>query len=443
MSRAASTCLAGVLILCSSGCTSSPPLPKRCIFITLDTCRADRLTCYGSQTAQTPSLDRLAAAGTLFEDAFAPVPLTLPSHCSMFTGLLVSHHRVRDNAWYQLGSDIPTLAVRLMEAGIETAAVIASFPLERRFGLARGFSHYDDGFSLEPVGTGDPKPWYGHRFSRFERRGEEVTDGALVWLREHGSRGKSFFLWVHYFDPHSPYDPPPLFADRFPNQPYNGEVEAMDHAIGRLLEGVRDHGLEKDTLFVAVGDHGESLGEHGQHGHGYSLYQDTLRVPMIFRLDGVIPAGRRVQDAVQLVDLCPTVLEFFGLTPGVPMDGESLWQVLTKQAPVPRRPAFAETVYPERYYKRPGAGSFCVRVGSWKLIADRQGKPRELYNLDSDPNELTNLKEDAVFWEEAQAAQMLALLRDYLREAEQPSPEPVTKLDTEALEAMKALGYVR
>ncbi|MFH1740144.1 MAG: sulfatase [bacterium] len=431
--------LASLMVFSASGWSETPSI-KRCIFLTLDTCRADRLTCYGSTTSQTPFLDSLAEKGTLFEDAMATAPLTLPSHSSMFTGDLVSHHHVRDNAWYRLKTRKPTLAEQLQQAGVDTAAVIGAFPLENRFGIAQGFAYYDDKFLQEPNKKGDP--WYGHRPSRFERPGDEVTDAALKWLKEHGVSGKSFFLWVHYFDPHSPYKPPPPFDGRFPKQPYNGEVESMDHSIGRLLEGVKELGLEEGTLFVAVGDHGESLGEHGMEGHGQDLYEVVLRVPLILRLDGVIGAGRKIPGTVQLTDLYPTVLKYFGQEPLVPVDGVSLWPTLENQEPVPRKPSFAETIYMERMLKKPGEGLFCVRAGPWKLIADHEGKAVELYNLDNDPDEGTNLLEDAESWEKAHAPEMQILLNRYIQETEEESQEAVSELDPETMEAMKSLGYV-
>ncbi|HOE13006.1 MAG TPA: sulfatase [bacterium] len=412
----------------------------RCVFLTLDTCRADRLSCYGSQTSKTPALDELAVKGVLFENALVTAPLTLPSHCSIFTGNLLSHHQVRDNAWYRLKSTVPTLAALLQKAGIQTGAVIAAFPLERRFGLARGFDFYDDAFAREGK-KGDP--WYGHRPARFERSGYEVTEVALEWLRENALSGKPFFLWVHYFDPHTPYEPPSPFKERFPDQPYDGEVEAMDDAIGRLLAGLKELGLIEDTLFVAVGDHGESLGEHGNNGHGWDLYQPGLRVPMMARLDGVIVPGRKIPDPVQPTDLYPTALEYFGVEPESTIDGKSLWKTLVEQAPVSAKPVYSETIYMERERKTPGEGIFCIVAGHWKLISNRKGRPIEFYNLEQDPGESKNLVTDKPSWEQAHGYAMHLLLLNYIKEAESEPGHAVEELDPETMEAMKTLGYLK
>ena len=314
--------------------------------------------------------------------------------------------------------------------------------MERRFGLNRGFSFYNDEFCRGKPSE-ESETWYEHDYARFERSGEEVTDAALQWLRNEGATHDSFFLWVHYFDPHSPYEPPPPFDRRFPKHPYNGEVEAMDHAIGRLFQGIRELELDSDTLFIAVGDHGESLGEHGLNGHGYRLYQVTLRVPMIVRLDGVIAAKQRVSETVQTVDLYPTVLDYFGVSPAGPVDGVSLWPFLTGNGTIPERPGYAETIYVERALNKPGKGLVCVRSGEWKLIVDREGVPRVLHNLSEDPNELKDRKNDPAAWSASHGNRLLALLKQYLEETETASDQPTTDLDTETLEAMKALGYVR
>jgi len=217
----------------------------------------------------------------------------------------------------------------------------------------------------------------------------------------------------------------------------------MDDAIGRLLAGLKELGLIQDTLFVAVGDHGESLGEHGNNGHGWDLYQPGVRVPMMLRLDSAIAPGRKIPDLVQPMDLYPTVLEYFNVEAEAPVDGKSLWKTLTEQAPIPTKPVYSETIYMERELKKPGEGIFCIVAGHWKLISDRKGQPTEFYNLEQDPGETRNLVVDKPSWEQAHGYAMHLLLLNYIKEAEGKPDQAVEELDPETMEAMKTLGYIK
>lgn len=222
------------------------------LLVTIDTLRADRLGCYGYAGAATPVLDALAARGVRFATAIAHVPLTTPSHASILTGLTPLRHGVRDNGDFVLPDRIPTLAEAFHDAGYRTAAFVSGFPLDRRFGLARGFDTYDDHL---PHGEDRRRSAY------VERPADQTTAAVRSWLE--GGTPSPWFLWVHYFDPHSPYEPPPDFAARFAGRPYDGEVAFVDAQIGVLLALLEAKGLAPRTRVLVTADHGESLGEHG------------------------------------------------------------------------------------------------------------------------------------------------------------------------------------
>ncbi len=350
------------------------PAPISLLIITLDTTRADHLGCYGKSDAATPNLDRLAREGALFEYAYSGVPLTLPSHTTMMTGLRPPEHGLHINGENAVNPEIVTLAEILDGRKYRTGAFIASFVLDSRFGLAQGFQEYND-----DVGSGDPS----EEGLRAYRNGRDVTDAAIPWLQSAG--GKPFFCWVHYFDPHKPYhEHRELFGDRYAGRPYEAEIEYMDQQIGRILKTLEEAGRLDDTLIVAVGDHGESLGEHNELYHGNTLYNSGLHVPLIFRLPGRIFAGKRFAERVSLERIFPTVLELMEirnrknpLSLAGPVSGAE--QVLPA-------PIHLETDEPWRQYGwHPLRG---LIEGDLKYIRSPRA---ELYNVRSDPRELNNL----------------------------------------------------
>jgi len=247
----------------------SRPEPINVLLITLDTTRADRLGCYGYARGETPSLDRLAAEGVRFAQAFTPVPLTLPAHATMLTGLLPPEHGLRDNDG-RMDAGIPILSEALRTRGYRTAAFLASTVLDARYGLDRGFEVYSEARPPEKDITAD-----------------DVCSRALAWLADQANA--PFFCWVHFYDPHDPYVPPEPYRSRHP--PYDGEIAFMDREIGRLLDFLERRNLERRTLVIACGDHGEALGQHDELTHGLFLYGETMRVPLILRLSGGIPKG--------------------------------------------------------------------------------------------------------------------------------------------------------
>src|SRR5262245_10488970 len=289
------------------------------LLITLDTTRADRLGCYGCATALTPALDALAAEGVLFERAYTPAPLTLPSHASMMTGLYPREHGLVTNGRGCLDENISTLAEILRDAGYHTGGFIGSFVLHSKFGLRRGFAVYDDDMT-----NTDPTEDGMHR----QRDGVWVVDSALAWLQQR--RKKPFFCWVHLYDAHAPYSAHvDEFGGRFSDRPYDGGIAYVDLQIQRLVNHLRANRLWRETLVVVVGDHGESLGEHDEEEHGLTLYNSVMQVPWIWAGRGAPAAGRRVPQPVSLVDLRPTLLQAVGLRDTGPTSGRSLCVALT------------------------------------------------------------------------------------------------------------------
>jgi arylsulfatase A-like enzyme len=351
------------------------PRPLNVLLITLDTTRADRLGCYGRSQAKTPVLDRLARQGVLFERAYAPVPLTLPSHASMLTGLYPPEHGLHTNGQAALPEKLPTLATQMQAAGYETGAFVAAFVLDSKFGLDRGFETYDDDLSQS-----DPRLHGHHQY----REGGLVIDAALNWLRPRS--GKPFFCWVHLFDPHYPYL---AHEDRFGNQfaeaPYEAEIAYVDAEIGRLISSLEKTGVMERTIVVIVGDHGESLGEHGELSHGMTVYDATLRVPLLVVSPGEGKAGHRVAEPVSQVDLTPTLLDRLGLSALPQASGRSLRAALRGE-PITSVPCYAETDEP--YDLAHWSPLRALVTGPWKYIRSPRA---ELYDLVADPHELTNL----------------------------------------------------
>lgn len=351
---------------------ADPPPPQRVVLITIDTLRADHVGCYGATRAHTPNMDAVAAAGVRFETAISPTPLTLPSHTSLMTGLDPPSHGVRHNSIYVLRSEIPTLAEQMQAAGFETAAFVGAAVLSRRFGLSRGFANYDDAF-----GGGRMSGAVGYA----ERPAGAVVDAALDWLLVAPDR---FFMWVHFYDPHSDHAPPPGFASAFASDPYAGEIAYVDAQIGRLLGGIRGRWGSEHLLLAITSDHGESLGEHGEITHSYTIYEATQRVPLILRGPG-LPEGTVVSQMARLIDVAPTLLAI-SAAPALPdAEGRNLVPVIdgTDQEP---RSAYMETLATQLDHGwSPLLG---IRSGRYKFI--RAPRP-ELYDLVRDPNEHHNL----------------------------------------------------
>jgi arylsulfatase A-like enzyme len=338
------------------------------VIITLDTTRADHLTAYGYMDAAMPHLDRLAQGGSVFDRAISVAPLTLPAHASLFTGLYPSRHGVHDNVGRALAPHHTTLAELLRAQGFRTGAFVGSIVLDRNRGLAQGFEQYT---GVRARDTSDPRIG--------QRRADAVVDDAIRWLD--GVDGR-FLLWTHLYDPHRPYDPPDPF--RSVSDPYVGEIAFADSQIGRLLQALERRGRLDQTLVIVAGDHGESLGEHGERDHGAFLYESVLRVPLVIRAPGIRSA--RIGAVVRLVDLMPTVLDFFGMMPPR-VDGVSLTDLMRGRKSDLGLEAYAESRYPILDCKPLRS----MRDARFKVI---DAPHPELYDLDADPFEMTNLYDE-------------------------------------------------
>lgn len=409
------------------GCGTAVDAPVRpganVLLVTLDTTRADHIGVYGSAKTATPNLDALAHDGVRFARAVSSVPLTLPAHTSMFTGVYPSSHGVRDNGGFALSRDRKTLAEVIRSAGYVTHAVVGAFVVHGATGLGRGFDGFEDDFDAAPTEAADAL--------HVQRDGAEVADRGIRWLTQHA--GERFFLWLHFYDPHYPYEPKGEFAIRYRDDPYSGEVAYTDAQIGRVLAELKSLGLYDKTLIVAVGDHGEGLEDHGEPQHGIFLYQPTVHVPLIVRAPE--KAYRGVVDAVARdVDLMPTILAYTG-TPVPPrLAGASFLPLMAGMAEKPGRLAYSETFYPRFHF-------------GWSELRSIQGArykyveaPRpELYDLDQDPGETRNLVETE--------ASVAADLRQALDEIESATPDgggeaEEQPVDAETMAKLAALGYV-
>jgi arylsulfatase A-like enzyme/Flp pilus assembly protein TadD len=377
VATAAILALAGCNRIDASHREGGRPVPTgpNVLLITIDTLRADHVGAYGASGAETPALDGLAREGVLFETSIAATPLTLPSHASILTGMTPPRHAVRQNGIFRLDGSLETLAERFREAGYETGAVIGAIVLDARYGLDQGFDFYDWTMTSRRASeTGYP-----------ERTAGEVTEAALRWL---AARERRFFLWLHYYDPHAAYQPPAPFERRFAGRLYDGEIAYADEQIERVFRALRRSGEWDRTLVIATADHGESLGEHGERTHAYTLYDAVLRVPLILRGPGV-PAARRVREVVSAIDLAPTALALAGLPPLGNADGRDLSPLFEAESGLEERPAYAETLAPQLDHG--WAPLFALRSDRHLYVR----APRaELYDVEQDPAQRENLLED-------------------------------------------------
>jgi arylsulfatase A-like enzyme/tetratricopeptide (TPR) repeat protein len=347
--------------------SSAPADPRRdVVLITIDTLRADSLGYAGNTRVHTPNLDRLAAEGTVYTAAHAHNVMTLPSHVNILTGLYPYQHGVRDNEGFRLDPKIPTLASILKARGYETAAVIGAFPLDARFGLSHDFDLYDERY---------PQGAHEYDFTVAERPASEVVAVARRWFGAQASGPR--FLWVHLYDCHSPYRPPPSVAAAYPDAPYLGEVAGVDEALAPLLTDVR--ASSRPTLLVVTADHGEALGEHGETTHGLFAYEATLHVPLLLWGAGV-PAGAR-RGSARHVDIAPTILEAAGAAPPGPLPGRSLLG----------RGESDEPSYFEALDASLTRGWAPLRGVVWKGAKFIELPLPELYDLSADPAEAHNL----------------------------------------------------
>ncbi len=402
---------------------AAPEAPNL-LLITLDTTRADRIGAYGYAAALTPHLDRLAREGVCFENCYACVPLTLPAHSSLFTGRYPIAHNVRNNGSYFLNEGEQTLAEILRAGGYDTRAVVASFVLLSKFGVNQGFALYDDSLDSHEM----------IRNYKSEISAEQVHRKFSSWLGE--GDGGPFFYWLHFYDPHTPYQAHEEFAKRFPTDSagrYDGEIAYTDIWVGRVIADLQRRGLLERTLVVVAGDHGEAFGEHGEHGHSIFCYEQNLKVPLIFYAPRLLPDPRRVRDRVGLIDIMPTVLELLGKAVPAAVQGRSLRPLLAGGSEKERRSYYFESMYGrEDMNWAPLTG---LLHGGYKYISLPEA---ELYDLAADPAERANLfqRKNLV------ARDLDKRLAKFVASHTQRGGETRRELSAGDKEELEALGYI-
>lgn len=396
----------------------SPARPN-ILLVTFDTTRADRLGAYGYSQGLTKFFDDFAQAGVLFERAYAPAPVTLPSHATLLTGLYPPEHGLRVNGEGKLPHEIPCLPQILKEHGYDTAAFIAAPVLDAKYGLDRGFDLYDDDISRPSGRSGEPR-----------RDGKVVVDQALKWLRLRTD--KPFFCWIHLYDAHAPYDPrSEAYQQRFEQNPYDAGIAWEIEQFGRVTAFLKEHRRDADTLVVVAGDHGEGLDEHLETEHGMLVYNTTLHVPFVFVGEKYCQRGLRVPENVSLVDLMPTLLDLLRIPMPKHVSGRSLAPALKGQ-PIEARDCYAEAETP--FIMNRWAPLRTVISGRWKYI--HTTKP-ELYDLEADPGELTNLIES-----NAEDHQRLQELLEITQEKFVVATAQHLTLSEQDLGNLQALGYI-
>lgn len=423
----ASTLLGCGLEDCGTGASEDGP-GTSLLLLTLDTTRRDRLGVYGSKARLTPHLDALADEGVAFMDARTEVPITLPSHATILTGQGIREHGVRENGTFVVGEEAETLAEVLKVEGYRTAAFVSSFVLDRRFGLAQGFDHYDDEMTGVPKGE-----WQGHQVGRFERQGHETAARATEWLAEAEGDDAPFFLWVHFYDPHAHYRPPPQYRARG-RHPYDGEVAFMDAQVGAVLEAAR---ARTDDLVVAVAsDHGEALGEHDITGHGHDVYEPAMRAVLLFQHPERAKDGLKPETRVRLTDVAATSLDLLGVDGELP--GRSLrplWED-GNDALADADPIYMETMVPA--LRRGGSSVHGILTGHHKLVTWPDEERRELYDLRADPSETQDLAER----EPERAERLERRLRALIPKADAEALGNRVEMDEGTAAKLRALGYV-
>jgi arylsulfatase A-like enzyme/Tfp pilus assembly protein PilF len=393
------------------------------LLITIDTLRADHLGCYGFREISTPSIDQLAASGTLFLNMTAHAPMTLPSHTSIHTGHFPSFHGVHDNGGFYVPKSELTLAEIFKQHGFATAAFVGAFVLDSSWGLDQGFDTYFDNFDLSKEDR--------INMGNIQRPAGDVYDHAIHWLDQH--KQQRFFLWTHFYDPHSPYTPPKEYEQLYPHRPYIGEIAYTDSVVGKLFSYLDRNGLRDNTVILLTGDHGESLGDHGESTHTFFVYDSTLHVPLILSTPLKQTRGRTIVNQSRSIDIYPTLLQLAGLDVPENTQGRSLLHLILDSTKLDSPPSYAEAYYPQFHF------GWCrllsLRTTNFKYID--APKP-ELYDLKADPKEQNNIYSQ-------HKDRALKMKRELDKIVEQKAGEATMKpgaMDDETHEKLAALGYV-
>lgn len=402
--------------------------------ITLDTLRVDYVSAYGQRKAQTPALDQVASEGVLFERCISQTPLTLPSHTSILSGTYPLYHQIRDNGGFLVPQNLLMVSELLQKQGINTAAFIAAYVLHSKWGINQGFDTYSDDFDLtkyEKISLG-----------LVQKRADEVLQNAEKWLiqfQEQSKKSKTnkqhFFAWIHLYDPHTPYDPPSPYKERFPRNPYRGEVEYLDAQLGIFFQFLKQQGLYDTSLIILAADHGESLGEHGEQSHGFFIYEPTVHVPLIIRAPFSFPRSR-VSHTVELIDLAPTILDALGIPIPTAYQGTSLLPLMWGEKTQKKNVAYTETYYPRLHFGWSELKALYYGDQEKFILAPKE----ELYDLTSDYHEQANL----VLKRSYQSKQLKTQLQKFVREKSQNAVKPgeTKTMDKEDLQKLAALGYL-
>ncbi|MEW6455678.1 MAG: sulfatase-like hydrolase/transferase [Acidobacteriota bacterium] len=393
------------------------------ILISIDTLRADRISCYGFEFIKTEHIDSIAQEGVLFENCIVHVPLTLPSHASILTGTLPIFHNVRDNGGFVLDNQRMVLSEVFKKAGYKTSAFVGAFVLDSKWGLNQGFDYYFDKFDLskyKSISLGD-----------VQRRGDEVVNEALKWIEN--NKNKNFFSFIHLYDPHTPYEPPPPYDSLYPNRPYLGEIAFSDEQVGRILSFLEENELDKTTIIIFTSDHGESLGEHKEGTHGFFLYNAALQVPLIIKTPFRELSRKRVKTLVRSIDIMPTILEISGLEIPTEVQGRSLLELLFDSDKMLNLEAYSETFYPRYHF----GWAELISIQKEKLKFIIAPKP-EFYNLEEDLNEINNLYSEGNKIAKEMKAKLNSLIESYSAKEE----IQYQNIDQETMEKLAALGYV-
>lgn len=437
------TLLRFLLVLSLVPCTQAVPPGKKVqkaagkvkgpnlILITIDTTRADRMGFLGSKRGLTPNLDALAQQSVIFSRAYAQVPLTTPSHAALLTGTYPQFNHL-DYLGMPLAKDLPYLPSLLRLRGYQTAAFLGADVLDAKGGVASGF---DRGFDLYNSDFREARPDLD-RYHTVERRAGDVADRALRWLKDHPQG--PFFVWLHFFDPHDPYDAPSPFKESYSKEPYDGEIAYVDSVVGSLMETLRQRGLYQNSLIAIAADHGEAFGEHGEERHGMLLYDETVHVPLLLKLPEQKFAGKAIDSRVALVDIAPSLLQAAGIVAPAKMQGQSLLPLLEAdsgaeaKSKVPDRAIFSSSTYARRIF-----GTSDLRSWRSSKYLYVQAPRRELYDLPQDPQANKNLASTS----KAVADALDGQLSEFLSKTSS-TPGKEAKLDPVVVQKLRALGYL-
>jgi len=436
----------------AAGCNSKPSgAGSNVLLITIDTLRSDHLGCYQYNRNTSPNIDKFSEAGALFKNAYCQMPTTGPSHASIFTSTYPRRHGVLKNGWALAPApSYQTLAEILKKNGYKTGAVVSSFALDPSFGFSRGFDEYDAKFSAEGSSMGHDTDWEGLHFSGgFDQRANVATEKAMHWIQMHEK--EKFFLWMHYFDPHSPYVPPEPYAREFLKDSttpldkiiahYDGEILFVDEQVGKLLDYIKEAGLDSKTLIIIMSDHGEGLGQHNWMEHGMYLYDEQTRIPLLMNLPGIIPEKTSLNSIVETIDIAPTVLDILDIKKETHFMGKSLYSMILKPEDSSDHIVFIER---RRYETTNDLGvevlgqKFAVRNGNLKYIWAPQEGTEELYNILKDPGELLNVADGHPDVTE----RMQNMIKRWEKEQESGQQKVIQTVDPETRKKLKSLGYV-